>query len=266
MTFENEGVAEEGAPTTEVPESPVAEQPEGQTAQPDVLDLDSVQKFKFGGREWTPKDFQGAYMMQSDYTRKTQALAEERKFYDNLQVDLDAVKRNPALSEQFKSIYPDKFHKLLGYVSPETPKAPVANETGKQSADPELLSRLEAVEADFKERKIQAINAELDNTFKSLSEKYPFADEESAIARGQALLNKGQALDKDTWDKIWKSVHDKQVAIAEKHYSQKINNQKNANKAGADVGKGGSTPAQPPKQIRTIKEASEHALRELEAN
>lgn len=266
MNLEVEGATEQEAPGTEVVESPAPEQPGSEAPEAQVLDLDSLQKFKFGGREWTPKDFQGAYMMQSDYTRKTQAIAEERKFYDNLQVDLDAVKKNPALSEQFRSIYPEKFHKLLGYVTPETPKAPAAVENGKPSADPELLSRLERVEADFNERKIQAINAELDNTFKALTEKYPFADEEAAIARGQALLNKGQELNKDVWDKIWKSVDEKNRSIAEKHYSQKINNQKTANLAGRDVGKGGSTPAQAPKQIRTIKEASDYALREMEAN
>lgn len=255
----------EGNEEVEVVEGSAPEQSSDAPEQPQVLDIDSLEKFRFGGKEWTPKDFQGAYMMQSDYTRKTQALAEDRKYYDNLSADLESVKKNPALAEKFKSVYPEKFHNFLGYV--HQPQAEQPKEKAPQAGiDPEFMSRFERVEADLHDRKVQAINAELDNTFKSLSEKYPFADEEAAIARGQALLSQGQELTKDVWEKVWKSVHERNQALAEKHYSTKINQQKTANLAGRDVGRGGSTPGQGPKTPRTIKEASAYALQELEAN
>lgn len=235
-----------------------------------IVDLDSVEKFKFAGREWTPKDFQGAYMMQSDYTKKTQALAEERKYYDNLQADLAAVKTNPSLAAKFKAIYPEKFHAFLGYVTPaqaaQIQQAESA-EKAKSQADPELLERLERIEGDFRERKIQAINAELDAKFKTFSGKYPMADEDSVVARAQALLEaKRQTAplneqsqvtitDKE-WDDLWKSSHDRVQSLAAKHYSETVNKQKNANKSAKDVASGGGIGGQAPKQPRSIREAS----------
>lgn len=276
--FEGMNAAQEVAAqdnTTEVTQTGAdTANPGGETAQaaPSIVDLDAVEKFKFAGREWTPKDFQGAYMMQSDYTKKTQALAEERKYYDNLGADLAAVKTNPSLAAKFKAIYPEKFHSFLGYVAPTTPTSqtqvqPEGAEKSQGQPNPELMERLERIEHDFMERKIQAINAELDAKFKTLSGKYPMADEDSVVARAQALLEaKRQSAplneqsqvtvsDKE-WDDLWKSSHDRVQGLASKHYSETVNKQKNANKSGKDVASGGGIGGQAPKQPKSIREAS----------
>lgn len=243
----------------------------GEAAQAQsIVDLDSVEKFKFAGREWTPKDFQGAYMMQSDYTKKTQALAEERKYYDNLQYDLAAVKGNPSLVAKFKATYPEKFHAYLSYVAPTTPRTQETEgqSTATQSqADPAVLERIERIEAEFRERKVQAINAELDAKFKTLGEKFPFADEDSAIARAQTLLEtkrmhaapheaSNQTITDKEWEDIWKASHERTQKLAEKHYSTQVTKQKNANTKGADVAAGGGIGGNAPKQPRSIKEAA----------
>jgi hypothetical protein len=259
--FENEGQAFE-QPVESTEEPAAVEQSSEQTESPSsVVDLDSLDKFKYAGRELTPKELQSMVMMQSDYTRKTQALSEERKYYDNLSYDLAAVKANPALMDRFKQIYPEKFHSYLGYVTPsQAAQAAQAQENKYASIDPEVMQRFQRLEADMNAREMKAINAELDNKFKTLSEKYPFSDEEAAIARAQALLDRGEKLDDKKWDAIWKSVHDRNETLFKKQYSQQVSKQQSANAKGRDVAPGGGIPGTAPKQPRTLKEASALAL------
>ena len=233
------------------------------TAQ-EMMDLESVQKFRFGGKEWTPKEFQGAYMMQADYTRKTQQLAEERKYFDNLNADLAAVKANPSLESKFREVYPAKYHAYLDYVAQKKEAQAGNGQPGQYgNIDPEFKRRFDMLEADMNTRKAEAINAELDARFKTLSEKYPLADEEAAIARAQALHSKGIQLTDKVWDQIWKAVSDKNEAVFKKYGSAQVNKQKQANQRGKDAASGGGIPGLAPKQPKTIKEASKFALEEI---
>jgi hypothetical protein len=111
MEFENE--QSQSQETPEVLDKELAPSAETPEAAPELVDLDTMDKFKFGGREWTPKELEAAYMRQQDYSRKTQEIAQERKYYDNLPYDLDMVKNNPALVNQFKQVYPAKFHSWI---------------------------------------------------------------------------------------------------------------------------------------------------------
>lgn len=257
MDLENTSQTEEQA--TEVP----GQEGQEQTAEAaQVIELDSVPKFKFAGKEWTPKDFQGAYMMQADYTRKTQALAEERKYYENLNADLDAVKQNPSLAEQFKAVYPEKFHQFLGYVAPAAPAAEKKEST--PGIDPQFMERFSRVEKELHDRKVQAAEAELDALSTKFSKQYPLADEEIVLARAQALVDRGEKLTQTVWDGLWKGSHEKNQKVFEQRYSAQVKEQKTANSKGKDASAGGGMPGQAPKTPRTIKEASELALRELE--
>lgn len=233
--------------------------------QQQMMDLESVQKFRFGGKEWTPKEFQGAYMMQADYTRKTQQLAEERKYYDNLSADLAAVKKDPGLEAKFREIYPAKYHAYLDYVAQKQQQQAANNQQNQYAQiDPTYMKRFETLEADMNARKVEAINAELDARFKVLSERYPLADEEAAIARAQALHSRGVQLTDKVWDQIWKAVSDKNEQVFKKYGSAQVNKQKTANQRGKDAAPGGGIPGQAPKQPKTIKEASRFALEELQ--
>jgi GTP-dependent phosphoenolpyruvate carboxykinase len=69
---------------------------ETSTEQPDLTDLDSVDRFRFAGREWTRDELQKSILMQNDYTRKTQEISETRKYYEHLQSDLPKVLRDPS--------------------------------------------------------------------------------------------------------------------------------------------------------------------------
>lgn len=262
---ENQVVTPDTSSSDNAPSESYSEQAP-QTAAPsqDFVDLDSVSKFRFGGKEWTPKEFQGAYMMQADYTRKTQQLAEERKYFDNLNADLAAVKQNPTLEAKFREIYPAKYHAYLDYVAQKKEaQGNQNNQQNYQQNDPAYMRRFEALEADMNARKVEAINAELDARFKTLSERYPLADEEAAIARAQALHSKGIQLTDTVWDKVWKEVSDKNMERFKKYGSEQVNKQKTANQKGKDAAPGGGIPGQAPKRPRTIKEASAYALEEM---
>lgn len=253
--------------STEPGQSGPEQAPSGEAAPSaqQVSDLESMSKFRFGGKEWTPKEFQGAYMMQADYTRKTQQLAEERKYYDNLDADLKSVKSNPQLAAKFKEIYPSKFHGYLDYLSSQAQPAQGQNQQNQYAnIDPTVMTRFQALEADMNQRKVDAINAELDARFKTLSEKYPYADEEAAIARAQAAHTKGIKLDDKSWEQIWKAVNDKNVELFKKYGSAQVNKQKSANLKGKDAASGGGIPGLAPRQPRTIKEAGRLALEEMQ--
>lgn len=265
MPEENEVVGSES--TSESAPSGSHEESSGHAAAPtqqQMIELESQNKFRFGGKEWTPKEFQGAYMMQADYTRKTQQLAEERKYYDNLSADLAAVKGNPGLEAKFKEIYPTKFHAYLDYVAQKQAQQPGQQNQQQYNNDPQLLKRFEAIESEMNDRKMQAINAELDARFKTLSEKYPLADEEAAVARAQALHARGIKLDDKTWDQIWKAVSDKNELVFKKYGAAQVNKQKSANQRGKDAAPGGGIPGQAPRQPKNIKEATKFALEELQ--
>jgi len=237
---------DESLATTETPE------------QPSIYDLDSAEKFKWQGREWTTKELQSAYMAHSDYTRKTQALAEERRFYDNLSVDLEAVKHNPNLLSEFKRVYPEKFHSYLNYVQQKQPEGQVQSQ--QSSIDPQFKERFERLERQLHEKEVSAIEAELDVKFKQYSEKYPMADEEAVVARAQALLARGDKLTDETWDNLWKSVHDRYQKLADDYYGKKIKEQKSASHKAKDVGSGGGTVGHAPFKPKNLKEATDALL------
>ncbi len=260
--FENEGQASEQP--VESPESTTESAPEQasqQTAPPSIVDLDSLEKVKYAGREMTLKELRSAMMMQSDYTRKTQSIAEERKYYDNLSADLAAVKGNPSLAEKFKSIYPEKFHSYLGYVTQAQQAQPQQSQQSQYAQiDPNVMQRFQRLETDMNQREVAAINAELDAKFKSYSEKFPFADEEAAIARAQSLMERGEKITDKVWEGIWKSVHDKNETKFKQLQAEQVKKQKAANSVGKDVASGGGIPGSAPRQPKTIKEASKFAL------
>lgn len=261
--FEQEGVEQ---PQEEIQQETPAEQTEAEK----VTELEALEKFKFEGREWTAKDLKNSYLMHDDYTRKTQALAEERnkyteerKYYDNLQADLEWIKSHPNDVAKFKSTYPEKFHKYLGYV--QTPQEGAPQKAQIDPSIQERLDRFDRLEAEFNQKKVEAIDAELDAKFSKLSEKYAYANEESVIARAQSLLDKGEKLTDQVWDQLWKADNDRVQKLAEKYYADKVNKQKTANAQGKDVASGGGTPGTAPVVARTIKEASNLARQAMEA-
>lgn len=250
------------------PDSPASGDPS--PAEQQIVDLDSVEKFKYAGREWTPKEFQGSYMMQADYTRKTQEIAQERKFYDNLDADLERVKSNPDLAEEFKKVYPEKFHRFLGYVESTQPQEQ-RTQPQQGGLSPEVDKRIKQIESKFQEQEAKATDAQVDAMCTRMAKKYPDVREDFAISELQRILadkrksEPGYQLTPVDWEKAWKSIEDWIGEKSKTRYSALVKGQQAANQRGKDVASGGGIPGQAPKAPRTIKEASELARQDFAA-
>lgn len=259
-------------------ESPENLGSKGETDQPDaapqkeeLMDLGSVKRFRFEGREWTPKELRSAYMAHADYTRKTQALAEEKKFISNYRYDLEQVKKDPRLAEAFKKVYPEDYHYLLEPILRQAQQPTRQTQEAQTRVSPEWEERISRIENDVSsqkqelhERQVNAINAELDSKFQKLAEKYPMADEEAVVARAQALHDRGEKLTDQVWDSLWRSHHEKMSGYVNKLQSERFKEQKAANIKGKDMGSGGGIPGQAPRIPKTIKEARDLMLKDLD--
>lgn len=281
------GAAAEAAQSAPAPSTPdsgtttdpgTSAAPSGQPAgQAPLVDITDPDRYRYNGR--SVKDWDAGYMRQQDYSAKTQQIAQERKYYENLHYDLDKVRQDPALVEQFKQIYPEKFHSYLRFISQGTPsqppQAPGQQPAGQQFArlDPKTQATIDRLLTTTQQAELKAINAEIDNVFGKMTTKYPYADEEACIARGQALLqvlkkqdplNPDLRITEQQWDAIWKSQHERGYQLADAQYKKTVKAQIEASRKGADAGGGGGVPGQAPRQYKTIKEATNQALADIE--
>lgn len=225
----------------------------------EILDLDKVEKFKFEGREMTREEAKNSWLRQQDYTRKTQELAKERESYkesqtdkqfsENLYADLKNVRDNPELADKFRQVYPEKYHSYLDILEA---KQQEASAPVKLQADPEMYGikkELAEVKGYFQEQRVQAAEAQIDAIISKLSPKYPLADEETALVRARAANENGVKLTAESWEDIYKGIHEKNLARYKEHYEKQVKEQQTANKNGKDTGKGGGIPGSAPKKL-----------------
>ncbi len=249
--------APEGGAPDAAEDSPSPEATAKPSNTPEIPEIDKFERFKLGGQEWTKKDLTESILRHSDYTRKTQELAQERKFYDNLAADLEQVRTNPTLADQFRKIYPEKFHRYLGYVSPK--QEGNQPETSKeQTLDPKIASRIEQLEKLVTEDKVQALESRLEAQDQKFAAKYQMADIEAVYARAQAEHSKGTKLTEEKWEELWKADHDRHQKRYEAHYKKQVETQKAATRGARDMGAGGGTPGQAPKRTALKNVADEY--------
>lgn len=252
----------------------------------ELIELDNLEKFKFQGHEWTKTDLEKAILRQSDYTKKTQALAKERESFQkeqdyakNLNADLQNVLKDPRLVDEFKKIYPAYYHGVLDRFLSNNQPSQTNQQVGHQSVqiDPVITTRLEEMqqrlsrfEAKEREVEVKAYEAEIDNIISEHAKKYPLADKATVLAQAQSLLDQGGTLTKDdgrsnpfVWDKIFKSVNDKNQKLFETHYKTQVQQQKQAGQKAKDIGAGGGTPGQAPQKV-SLKEARENLRKHLD--
>ena len=228
-------------------------------------DLDKTEKVLFEGKEVSTKDIlerykkyeetEGRYKsLQSEFTQRNQ----DRKFYDNLQFDLDKVRGNSALATQFKQIYPEKFHKYLDYLA-KTEQGNPAEAQPQARDDSQLMSRLEQIEKAVHEKDISALEAKLEAQDQKFGSKYPMADIEAVYSRAQVMNGQGEKLDEAGWEKLWKADHERHDSRYKAHYKTQVNNQKEANKASKEIPGGGGIPGKAP--VRTkLKDVAESII------
>lgn len=299
------GNAETAEPTTSHEEhssqdTGTKEQSSDQTTQ-EIIDIASLQKFRFKDREYTPKDLEGDLLRQRDYTKKTQELAKEREtyaqhqkeqeFHDNLKIDLQAIVENPNLIHKFLEVYPAKFHSYLDLLpqntlnqiqtqnqgsAPQQPHQSYVDPTlarevygiKQMLAQREQLEKQTAFESDSKTKE-----AQLDAIDARCQQSYKHADPETVLAKFEWLNNSGKLGDpKDenymqhvsqVYERLWKMDHEKNVARFEEYRTEQAKEQKRANAQGRDMGAGGGIPSQAPQKMK-LKDVKNHILSTLE--
>jgi hypothetical protein len=244
----------------------------------DVVDIDGLDKFVWQGKEYTPEELQKAVLFQKDYTKKSQAIAEERKFADNLSADLENVRRSPQLAERFKELYPEKYHAVVDMVVNSVAKTKESEQVRPKedegSLPDSLLEKLNSMENKLKEyeqksyeERVQAEGAKLDAKFSTLSEKYPLADEDAVNNHALRIVeanrdNPDFVMTDAHWDKLFRLDHDARGKKYSEYEKSRIKDQVSKGKRAADVGPGGLAPGRERKKM-TFDDATEQMIQDL---
>lgn len=253
-------------------ESPAgAKEPE--TREPQVTDLDSLERFRFQGRELSKDDLQKLLSGESDQPKS------DKPDYDRaFRYDFSAVLEDPKLLAKFREIYPPEYVQIVERALSAQGK-PVSQATSGQAnpekqADPRIDEMWQAVQEwknVQKEQRVESLKTALDSSFEKLSKKYPDADPEVINSRliamrqmGTELKNKDGKLREDVIEDLFKRDNAARAKAREEWWSKKVEAQKSANSRARDVGQGGSASSPAPQKARSIKEATAAALASLE--
>lgn len=252
---------------TAVAEGKVGQQNQGHEQQApetqEAPDLDKLGRFKFEGRELTPDQLRKERMLHSDYTKKTQALSEEKKYWANLDADIAKVQHDPSLAAQFKKLYPKDFHKFLTYAGYKESEAREETQSkGNQGIDPEIIQEFNQMKNYIREQEVAKHEAVLDTKFAKLSQKYPDGVEDVVLARAEALMNKQIELTDEVWEKLWKDSHESMVTRYRSGQKKLVDTQRAANQRGKAQGPGGGTPGAAPQRMK-LKDVADFAIRDL---
>lgn len=244
----------------------------------DLVDLDSLEKFRWDGKEYTREELGKMAMRQSDYTQKTQALAEEKKFAENFVHDFNTLQRSqfdPQVVAKFKEIYPEKYHAMIDrYVSTSETSKTDANANLKSEIEKIIsphLKDLESIKQEAYEKKVEAESKWLDNQYSSLGKKYPYANEELVNSKLIAMLDhaksegKNLEVNEKMLEKIFQQENDSYKKRVDEINSRQAKEQLQANESAFDTsGRGGSPTMQ--RKTRTLDEATEDAIASLTNN
>ena len=240
-----------------------------------IADLSKFQKVTIDGKELSIDDLKKSMLRQDDYTRKTQEVAKERKYYDNLQIDLSAVRQNPSLAADFKRVYPAKFHQYLDLILQKD--AAEAEQKGQASQlPPEVMQKLEKYDQMFgtleqkaQQEQVNAIDAKLQTIEGNLSKKFPYADTVFAYTLAQEAKAKweqenGQPmppeiLDEKFLEPFFKASHNHQEATFKKWQKEQVTKARSSHKEASDIGRGGGTPGEAPNKLK-LKDVAEYFL------
>lgn len=280
--------AEHVGQSTDTPTSPESSQgfsgnpaPQSELSQqssaPQITELDKLEKFKYEGREWTPAELKKAILRQQDYTQKMQGFSKERqtfeserKFAENLYADLKHVQNNPALASEFVKVYPQKYHAYLREVLSSTSGTASQQQPQNQNAmNPELIELMSTVnelKGKFTEQEVAKNESFINTTIESLSQKYPDAIQKLVIAEVYDYLQKNpkaQATDAKLWEDTFKSVDAEMKGHWKQRYGEMVKKQTQANAKARDVESGGGTIGQAPQKFKSIRDVTNHAVKQL---
>lgn len=231
-------------------------------AQPEIVNLDGMSKFQFQGQELTPDRLQEVFQGYKTLSeRQKQSQADER-YLANLDTDIESVLADPNLADKFKSIYPEKFHRILDRIMAGKSPQPAQQNQGLPK---EYVSRLNNLEQMLHQQAVESANARLDLTLPPLYAKYQLANEDQVLARAEAMLSQGHKLTDAAWDRIVKESHDAGTKKADAFYKKQLQTQLDKGQAGKDAPNGGMVPGKAPAKPRTFADAEREMIAHLKS-
>lgn len=233
-------------------------------AQPQITSLDSLSEFEFQGERLTPDRLQEVFRgYKSASEHRAQSQAEER-YWANLDTDIESVLANPQLADKFKSIYPEKFHRVLdrvlGRAQGQEQRATQAPQVPK-----EFLSKISHLESALNQMAVDSANAKLDAILPKLYDKYPLANEDGVLARAEAFIQQGGKMTDAVWERIAKESHEAVSKKADAFYKKQLQTQIDKGQQGKDAPSGGQIPGKSPAKISTFAEAEKAMIAHLKA-
>jgi hypothetical protein len=265
-------------PTSTVPggEAPDTETSLSEAAAPEatreIVDLDKLERFRFGGKELTAKELRNATLMREDYTRKTQEVAEARRYADNFPIDLEKVVRNPKLLSELKRIYPADYVKVAErLIKANSTTAPNPSD-GKTQVAPEVMSKIEEIQSRLdtwdnqqRELQVQRLQSDLDKQFDTMSKKYPNAIPEVVNSRAIVVAENNHEITPKVIETLFKQHDDEMKKRVQSITKTRVEEQRKVNAQGRGIGAGGGTPGHAPKQAKTMKEAKAQMFADIAA-
>src|SRR6185312_9675318 len=137
-------VNNEQASAAPVGTEPQAAAPQENT-QSQVTDIDGLSEFTFQGEKYTPEKWHKIYSEYQTYSQQAKEWTEEKKFIDNLEVDLATVLERPELAQQFKATYPQKYHAILDRALGKAGQTQPQTNNAQTSLPKEFLSEFDKV-------------------------------------------------------------------------------------------------------------------------
>lgn len=295
MDLENGSSAQIDVQTPSQAESVSSEQSNFSNTQdadsPQLTELEKLERFKFEGREFTPQELKKAVLFQSDYTKKAQQLAEEKRQYEsqlkeyetykseekfrlNLRADLEHVRKNPQDAAKFLEVYPESFHKELQQVLREFNSVQRAdqNQQQQQVKTYEQLQqeqRLSKLEKFYSEQEVAKQSTAINQNIEKLTKQYPDAIPEMAIGRVYEAYNQLLAKDPNAqltdqmWNDAFKGAElDFQKRLKSK-YGDLVKKQTEANARGRDIDTGGAAPGRPAPKFKNLSEVTKYAAADM---
>lgn len=271
---ENLGNAAEsaGSSTDSAPETKVSSEASTPETIQQILDLDKQDRFRFADKEWTPKELRSSVMAHSDYSRKTQELAQARKYADNFEADLEKIVANPNLIAEMKRVgYPPAYIKVaqraVDALNPQreergTNPGPEIPSAVKQQLE-DLMGWKESVVQQNHQAEVQRIAENLDSWFDKYGKKFGDADPDAVLNRAYAISDAGKKVTEKVVETLFKQHHEAMNAKFSSKYKAKVDGQLDVNSKGREAGVGGGAPGAAPKTNKTLKEAKEAWLNDL---
>ncbi len=242
---------------------------------PQITEIDGLSKFTFQGAEYTPDQLHKMLGEHKSYAEQVKSFSEDRKFSENLDIDLDNVLKDPSLAQRFKQTYPQKYHAILDKLLRDTGQS-AAPVTSAQTALPkeyqdrlnklerELMGtqdRLKFYDAKTFENETKLADAKLDAILPPLFKKFPLANEDQVYTRAEGVLQSGQKLTDKTWERLVRESHEGMTKKSDQFYGTKMKEQIAKGQQGRDTGSGGGSPGNVPTKPRTFDEAREAMIR-----